>query len=261
MTGDPTTADRLEELFESKESSLQSKFEEIRSQFDHSGLKGDEGEEIVREFLSEYLPRNYGYGNGEIIDSEGTVSREVDIAICNQFHPFTYSKDGRGLLFVEGVEAVVEVKSVLNEDHLERSIENCSSVRSLEANTPAGTMGFDPRAEGFERVKVTPHAVFAFETPYNMETLQQKLMDLNDEKSISSRERIDLVFCLDKGLIVDSKEIDRLLSEGADEYQTGLSVVDTSPSLLMFLILLQDKMPQVNSMPNILKQYIEQLDA
>jgi hypothetical protein len=210
--------------------------------------------------LSDYLPRSYGLGNGEIIDTRGATSKEVDIAACNQFHPYTYSRGGQGLLFIEGVEAVVEAKSVLNEKHLEQSIKNCKSVRTLHTNILAGTMAYEHGSGTLNRSEITPYAIFAFESPYTIRTLGEKLMQLNQELCISDDERIDLIFSLDRGLIADNKEYDHIKIGDQSGISSGYTHVDIEPQLLMFLILLQDKMPQVSSMPNILKQYMDVIE-
>jgi len=61
----------MRELLENLETEMRQKFEVVRSKFEHSGNKGTNTEAILREFLRSYLPRRYGVGHGEIVDSLG----------------------------------------------------------------------------------------------------------------------------------------------------------------------------------------------
>lgn len=68
-------------------------FNDITSQIEHRGLKGQAREVIVREFLSKYLPKQLGIARGEIISSNGEVSREQDIIIYDKLKcPIYYIK-------------------------------------------------------------------------------------------------------------------------------------------------------------------------
>lgn len=260
MTGYPP--DQLKDAFDNHGDILKQEFEKIRSKYDDSGIKGDETEAIVGEFLSEYLPRNYGWGSGEVFDRRGQTSREQDIIICNQHHPYTYSQGGRGLFFREGVEAVVEVKSVLNEEAIRNSIKKCLSLRDLEANFPKQTRGYTVSEE---RLNLLPFAVFSFETPYKPETLYEKMVDLQDEMVEERNDTIDILFVLDNALITDTKEFDRLKPMSGEQIMEGVNLqmplydvsTNMNPILFDFMIYLQDRMPQIQYMPNIINNYIE----
>ena len=98
---------------------LSNKFEEIREQFNHYGNKGTNGEYIVRDFLRDYFPPQYRFGNGEVIDSKGRQSGQVDIIITNKYHPFLndYSKPSifllREFLVVEKLNLFLHLKNYL----------------------------------------------------------------------------------------------------------------------------------------------------
>ncbi|AHZ21985.1 hypothetical protein E6P09_07655 [Haloferax mediterranei ATCC 33500] len=250
---------QMGDLMRSEAQKLVSEFNQIRSKYSHGGLKGSDTEDIVQEFLEQYLPKTYGFGNGQIIDSSAQISKEVDIAICNQFHPFTYSKNGRGMLFAEGVDAVVEVKSVLNESHLRKSIKNCRSVRSLNVQIPAGTHWWDGETDGKKRMETTPYAIFAFECPYTLKTLDEKREKIIDDLDIQIDEAVDLIYAIDTGLIVLNRDIDDMVLWGEElGIRSPGYVRNTSePDLLQFLLFLQDKMPNISYIPNIMKQYID----
>lgn len=241
-------------IFEAQEDELKARFKSGRQKHEHGGLKGEDAESIVREFLIDFLPRVYEFPNGEIIDKHANRSREVDIAICNRFHPFTYSKEGQGILFIEGVEGVVEVKSTLNRNHLRSGIENCRSVRQLDPSIPEGTMLYGRDAQ-FE---TTPYFIFGFNTPYEIGTLVDKIRELETELDITEHEQIDAILTLDAGLILNFKKSDALElrhdETGGEFFGYGINNYETD--LLMFLLAMYDKLPQFIHMPNWLQSYL-----
>ena len=76
----------MRDLLEKLESEMRHKFEVVRSKFENSGNKGTNTEAILREFLRSYLPRRYGVGHGEIVDSLGGRSAQTDIVIVTDEH-------------------------------------------------------------------------------------------------------------------------------------------------------------------------------
>ena len=54
-----------------KERALETKLDQVREKYQHSGNTGHALELSFREFLKELLPRKYEIGHGEIIDSFG----------------------------------------------------------------------------------------------------------------------------------------------------------------------------------------------
>lgn len=239
----------LTSLFEKESEGIQKDIEKSREEFSHSGLKGDEFEEAVKKLLQKYLPRKYGLANGQIIDSNGGLSKEVDIGICNEYHPFTYQEGGQGVLFIEGVDCCVEVKSVLNADHLQRAIQNCESVRDLEPKIPEGAQWYQ-KPGGNSRLQRVPYAIFAFESNYSRAELAKKIAKLNKDMGVSETHTIDLIHVLDTGLIVNSDETPSEWSSD-EEY----SQIPAKPALLMFLLYLYRLMPAIQFMPNLLDSY------
>lgn len=81
-----------------------------------SSTKGDVREDFIKDFLSKALPSHYRFGGGDIVDSTGQKTGEVDIVIENPFTPsFPLTKNDR-LYVAEGVAAVIEVKSDIKRD-------------------------------------------------------------------------------------------------------------------------------------------------
>lgn len=80
-----------------------------------SASKGREREIFVNAFLSNIFPPAFRFGNGEIIDSNGQKSGQLDIVIEYPFFPSipTFSLPEPRLYLADGVAAVIEVKSDL----------------------------------------------------------------------------------------------------------------------------------------------------
>jgi hypothetical protein len=78
----------LAEKFEALQKQMQARFEEIRVSHQHRTTIGTNVEAIVKEFLRAYLPNYHRIGQGEVIDTHGRISPQMDIVITNEFHPF-----------------------------------------------------------------------------------------------------------------------------------------------------------------------------
>jgi hypothetical protein len=126
------TAD-LTRIFDEISKEMRSNFNKIRVALKNSGSKGESIEEIVRKFLQEYLPKNLAISSGMIVDSNGNSSKQIDIIIYDALKTPIFFKSGHiQVLPVECVYSVIEVKSMLNKDELEKIFANMDSVRNLE---------------------------------------------------------------------------------------------------------------------------------
>lgn len=243
--------ERLANLLKSESEGVRASLDKTKNEFSQGTLKGNDGERIVREKVKKYLPRKYGFANGQIIDSHGGESKEVDIAICNDGHPFTYEDGGQGILFIEGVDCCIEVKSRLNEHHLKAAIKNCQSIRELQPEIPEATKWVSDN--GVNRLEMIPYAVFAFESDYSAPGLIKKIDGLNKKLNIDYKNTIDMIYMLDTGLVYNFRQ---------EKFQdadlvTGYSEVAAEPELLMFLLHLSKMMPSVSYSSNILDFYFK----
>ena len=80
----------------------------------HGGDKGENREEILREFLSTHLPKRYGVIKGEIITKDGAHSHAADIIIYDTLDCPVLYKGKTAVLPIEGVYGIIEVKSRLS---------------------------------------------------------------------------------------------------------------------------------------------------
>lgn len=95
---------------------VQAQFAELKAGFTHNTPKGDGGEALVARFLREHLPEQIGATAGQVIDSAGAMSKQVDVVLYDRMRtPMLFtSPNGRdSLIPVEGVLAVIEVKTHL----------------------------------------------------------------------------------------------------------------------------------------------------
>jgi len=104
---------------------------------DHSTIIGDSREFFIREILSRFLPNSFIIGNGQIIDMNFNLSKQVDIIIAKNDYPMLTSLSTSDIFFSESILATIEVKSRLTGGKagtLYESLTNCHSVQSLDYN-------------------------------------------------------------------------------------------------------------------------------
>ncbi len=98
----------------------------------HMGELGSERETLIRDVLSKILPSAYEIGKGQIVDSKGTYSKQIDVVIARKDSPCLRFASGYSVYLVESVLATIEVKSELNSQTLSDALDNCASVGELE---------------------------------------------------------------------------------------------------------------------------------
>ena len=232
-------------------------FDNITAQIEHKGAKGEGREEIVKRFLKEYLPKSFGIGSGFVIDSTGRSSLQQDIVIYDVAKcPILYDL-GSQVFPVEGVYAVIEVKSNLNGEELNDSIEKILSVKKLQK-----TEFFMPRSEIIETHRIygkdyqffpTLGYVFAFDS-IELGALTSKLYTQNQQRGLAIENRVDVICVLKRGLVLsyhDKKGITPL-----PEPDTYLCFSESESSLLLFYLLFMAIITQAKTNPINLIRYV-----
>lgn len=180
------------------------RFEEIRAMYEHTGNKGSNAEKILRDFLQQFLPPYYRIGEGEVIDQTGAHSRQIDIVITNEYHPYLNDLTAPSIFIIEGVSCVAEVKSVLNGEELEKALKNSLSFKRLEIALPMETEISHSNPEDLSRfVFKRPSFLFAFESKLSISTIKERIEDWNKLHNLSIPEQIDGVFILTGGSIIN----------------------------------------------------------
>ncbi|MGO4251504.1 DUF6602 domain-containing protein [Paenarthrobacter sp. TAF1] len=85
----------------------------------HQGEKGDANENSVQLLLAKVLPPSVRVATGEIIDSMGTASAQMDtLVLSNTVHPTLFAQTEEKMFPVESVLLCIEVKTTLTQDEV-----------------------------------------------------------------------------------------------------------------------------------------------
>lgn len=149
----------------------------------HPTTKGDASETNWRSMLSEYLPRRYQVESGFLVDSDGSISDQIDIVVFDrQYSPFLFNQDGCKYMPAESVYAVFEVKPALDAQNVAYAGNKIASVRKLNRTSVvihhAGGK-FEPRAP----IPITG-GILTLESAWNPvigESLHKALSNLSPE--------------------------------------------------------------------------------
>jgi len=126
----------LERLFLAHQTTLRSELERARGVIDHPGLKGDASEDRWRDMLARHLPKRYRVCRGQVVDSRGEVSEQIDVIIHDAHYCPLFLQEG-GTCFVpaESVYAVFEAKQELDAAYVKAAGAKAASVRRLFRTT------------------------------------------------------------------------------------------------------------------------------
>jgi hypothetical protein len=120
----------LPDLFASIENTMLARFREAGF-IKHAGDKGENREHILREFLSNHLPKKFGVTKGEIITRDGRHSHSADIIIYDAINcPVLYSEK-TAIFPIEGVYGIIEVKSSLSKAEFVSAAKQIESFKRL----------------------------------------------------------------------------------------------------------------------------------
>lgn len=209
---------------------MQIDFEEITSQIEHRPTKGDFREDIIKEFLRQYLPENFGICKGLVIDAEGVQSKQQDILIYDKATtPKFLVGDADNVLPIESIVATIEVKSVLNKTELLKALENLESTRSL--------------TKKFLNKKVKSPIPFGFIFAFTSQiTLEQVRKSYRDFFAKTQKTQLpSAIILLDRGSLLHfSKDDLNIIEINPDNNSTfGIKEAkEKGDNLMMFYILL-----------------------
>lgn len=247
---------KLEDLFRTASERMKLDFEEASQKYKTPDDVAEHREEIVMKFLRKYFPPTYQFGKGEIIDSEGHRSGQVDIVICNAYHPFTVSESGIGLFFSEGVECAVEVKSDLSDKReLKRGLQQIVKIKKLKRKLIKGDLMFGSDFDQ-ERLERIPAFLFGFQAP-SLAKLKSNISKIYEKSRTPLEEQIDAVVVLDEGTILNIKDTrDPLHIEVDGQRKLGLVGLDfRDKTLIFFLFHLSQIVPREIRMAPIILLY------
>jgi hypothetical protein len=177
---------------------LRSDFEFIRTTNPHSGDKGQEAEEILRQFLNHHLPQRFRAAEGIIIDDANQISKQTDVIVYDALTSPVYRYSEKTLILpADTVAAVVEVKSRLNKMDLEDAYKKIASCKALKKKPISDV---DQPATGSKLRSIgTFGVVFGFASDTSIATLASHVEELN--KQYDWRLWPNMVVILDAGTI------------------------------------------------------------
>jgi hypothetical protein len=190
-----------ETIFRDAAKRLRMEFEDARN-IPHSGERGKEGEEILKNFLNKHLPKRFLAGSGFIIDNEDNVSKQTDVIIDDGMNCPVY-KSGEASLILpnDNVACVIEVKSKINKTNLGDAFENITKAKRLR-KTP-----FNPTTDDLV-ITETLGIIFAFECETAPETIAENFHELFLATSWDEWQyNPNLVTILDKGIITTASQL------------------------------------------------------
>jgi hypothetical protein len=166
----------------------------------HRGSRGTEREEILKHFLSLYLPGTVDViHNAEIISVDGGISPQCDIVIVDRSTPRLQDMTSHRIVPAECVYGVVEVKSRLSGPELKDACSKIARVKQLTRNAYVD----DPScylAIGGQTYAIAP--VFGLVFAYGgiqLSTLAKRLMDWCLDNPPETHP--DGVWIVDKGIL------------------------------------------------------------
>lgn len=128
-----TNENRLRSAFLAKQKHLLAALEIVPVFTEHGTTIGDHSEANWARVLREFLPARYGVAKGQVMDSRGCVSDQIDLLIYDAQYTPLLAKAANGDLFVpaEAVYAVFEIKQEMGKRFLEYAGSKIASVRKL----------------------------------------------------------------------------------------------------------------------------------
>lgn len=231
-------------------------YKEITSKINHNGEKGSAREEVLKKYLSDFLPLKFTVGNGLIIDSNEKQSSQQDFIIYDAFEsPLMLKMQSLQVVPIESVYCGIEVKSRLTKRELQKCINNIKSVRSLEKCC------LNNSAIRYENANNTIGFVFAYSSDSKLDTIYQNLVELN--KDILPEHQISCICILDKGLILN---VSKSGMNQLELYPNNDSVLACSENklennLYLFYLLLLQHLNYMKLLPPDLIRYAQKQNA
>ncbi len=234
------------ELFAQVANQMRAEVEQARAAIAHAGLKGGEFEKILKTFLRRHLPSSLDISAGQLVDSKGGVSKQLDVIISDTAKtPILYQNGDVRVVPAECVYSVVEVKAHLGVSDLDGVFENMQSVKGFQKTAYQNEIDIiDRRVNMYgHKWSIWPinYFVFAYDGA-DLDAIRQRLDILHTANASPVHSRIDLVCVLDRGVICN-RDPNGMVS-GLPSPTTHLAAFNTTKSLLLFYVLCSEFLNQ-----------------
>jgi len=226
----------LVNVFDEISTQMRSDLDKARAALTHCGLKVAAFEEIFRAFLREYLPKSLDISTGQIIDSSGGISRQLDVIISDALKtPIFYRSGELRVIPVECVYTVIEVKALLDTKEINNILANMESVRALKKSAYILDAGIERGHTMYGKAwDIWPinYYVFAFDS-INLVTVAETL--IQQTAFFPLERRVDMVCVLGNGVMINqlANGTFNALPEPGSEVKVKL----TEKALLLFYTL------------------------
>jgi len=165
----------------------------LMNQFDRSSLQkssydlGRNREHFFYSFLKKVLPKKMSFGSGEIWDSARNKTGQQDLILLKENAPLLHI-GSENIYLVEGVFAVIEIKSNLTKGELEKTAKKFQEIKNLKPRIKASIRFGKP-------LKKPLTLLFAYKGA--------TLKNLKDEILKNQwQDAFDLISILDRGAII-----------------------------------------------------------
>ncbi len=150
----------------------------IRSNFKNSTNKGNGFEVVLRNLILAYSPATNLITHGEIIDTYGNQSGQIDIAVVQNFHPRGI-EDGRpNIIFYDFILAIGEAKILLDTKELKTTIKNSNSFNFFKRHAENNNLLAND-FYNYENDKLPPYFLIAHTTKIAYSTIAAKVESSN----------------------------------------------------------------------------------
>jgi len=248
----------LQKIFQGLNQKLKADFELLSSQLSHSLSTGEVREFVLKELLRQYLPAKLGVEKGIIISSveNELPSKQIDIIIYDKLNtPVLYNAENLRIFPIEGVYAVIEVKSNLDSTALKDAIENIRSVKKMTKKAFIEQKGaiihtVNLYGKEWEYFPVMGF-IFSYAGIKDIKLLKEELQQEDDLENLENN--IDTVCILNDAVITNQNKDGTIVVTKEPDTRRGF--IKTSDSLLLFYLLMMHVLPQTWMRPIEMTEY------
>jgi len=213
--------------------------------FQHPSAAGAATERHWIDLFNRYLPQRYRTTSAFVVDSTGSLSRQIDIAIFdNLYSPLMFPHSSGLHIPVESVYAVFEVKQDLSRRSIRDAAEKAASVRRM-IRTSVPVIAGGSRRNAIRPAPILA-GVLAADSNWGPTTFRTKLCA--ELRKLPAGDRLDLGCSLGQGSFELTKR--------------GIKVSTPGESLIFFLLRLLDRLRTLGTAPAAdLMKYGQGLDS
>lgn len=173
----------FEKIFENYNYINKMMVEEMEIASKHDGLTGDHREQMWLKLFRSIIPQKFSMSQGVmIIDSDGNVSKEVDIAVYDeQYTPYVFQYNTLKFIPIEAVAVVIECKSTsVNKDKLVKWADAIEKLKPSPCGIARIVSGYACGLTNTSQTRTRPIKILAATKEYKT-TESQSLNELEEK--------------------------------------------------------------------------------